>query len=457
MPRTLRNEVDAVGQVVAFLAAGVIFLGATGAILVASRSGGSNDHGTREADRQTQADSLADLLASSPGVGWASGNDNVARLGLRAANGSGLQESSLDAMRGALFMTAANGKVDYDDARESLGLTGMQDFHLRVYPVGMASVYKAADSRQRTAYIGDWQSLPALTVPVGTPATKQANAQSSLNASMVAATASERQALRHLGLNFVDQVYIGAGSPNIVVPQIPLGTLPLLTDLNLPYIDGGVYPDIKSYLDANLAARLPNYDLLIVGSGVDQASMTSAAVKNTIRDWVLAGGTLVVLGTANLNYQWLQPLVSTGVRTANGAATAPDPTHPLLREPHLLDWQRYNSHNVGWQPATGFSHVIVKGGQDVLAISDDGAFGAGRIILTTYQPREVATGIGQREAEDFIENVVLFTDHSHLYLEYGPTQPDLQPVSVAVRQSHLYDPVLGQVPVRLEVHFWGHA
>ncbi|MEA3202849.1 MAG: hypothetical protein QOI63_515 [Thermoplasmata archaeon] len=456
-PPSFRRDGDAVGQVIAFLAAGIIFVGATGAILVTSRGGGSNDHGSHEATQQTSADRLGDLLTTSSGIGWAAGNDHLGRLGLRATNGSGLQESSLDAMRGAFFASSSDDKVDYNDARASLGLTGTQDFHLRIYPVGMASVYKAGDSRQRTAYIGDWLSMASVTVPLSTPEVEQAAAQQAFNTTMVAATASERLALKGLGLHFLDRIYIGVAAPTVLVPMLPIGTQPLLTALGQAYIDGDVYPDVKSYLDANLAGRLANYDLLIVGSGVDQSAMTASAVKNAIRDWVLAGGTLLVLGSANLNYQWLQPLLSTGVQTANGIATAPDPSHPLLREPHVLDWQRYNNHNVGWSPATGFSHVVVKGGQDVLAISDDGAFGSGRIILTTYQPREIAAAISQKEAENFIENVVLYTDHTHLYLEYGPTQPDLTPVAVAVRQSYLYDEVLGQVPVRIEVHFWGHA
>jgi hypothetical protein len=187
--------------------------------------------------------------------------------------------------------------------------------------------------------------------------------------------------------------------------------------------------------------------------------MTSAGVKYAIRDWVMAGGTLVVMGSSAINYQWLQPLFGAGVKTANGVASAPDPSHPLLQEPHVLDWTHYNDHNMGWdikaQDAQGFSGVIVQGGRNVLAVSNDGALGAGRVILTTYLPREIAATIGQAEAEHFLENIVLFTDHGKLYLEYGPTQPSDTPVAVAVRQSYLYDPTLGQVPVRVEIHFWG--
>ena len=85
-----------------------------------------------------------------------------------------------------------------------------------------------------------------------------------------------------------------------------------------------------------------------------------------------------------------------------------------------------------------------------MAISKDGAFGAGRILLTTFLPREIAGSLGVGEAMGFIENIVLFADHTNLYLEYGPAAPLGNPVSIAVRQSWLWDETLGQVPVRLE-------
>lgn len=460
MPRRDPSGTSAVGQVLTFLVAGALFLGVVSAALLLSRNAGKQDHGAHEAAQQQEATGLADILVGSAGLGWAAGADHVGRLGLMATNGSGLQPESLDALRGAMFASTTNGKVDYADARTSLGLTGTQDFHLRIYPVALGSVYKAGDSRQRTGYIGDWVSLPAITVPQSTASGELAAAQAAINATMFAQTSAERQALRDLGLHFTDSVYLLPATPVTILDRpLPALDIPLLSALNVPYVDGDVYPDINGYIDATLPGRLVNYDLLIVGSGVDQNAMTSNAVKSAVHDWVMAGGTLVVLGSDKLNYQWLQPLFSSGVKTANGAASAPDPSHPLLQQPHELDWTHYNDHGVTWaikaQDAQGFSDVIVQGGNDVLAISNDGAFGAGRIILTTYLDREVASGISQLEAENFIENIVLFTDHSKLYLEYGPTQPSDQPVAVEVRQSYVYDPILGQVPVRIEVHYWG--
>jgi hypothetical protein len=466
-PRRLRTDDLALStQVVSLLVALAVFLVALAGVLVSIDNAGDDMAPTDAAAQQVRADGLADLLVVSQGVGWASGVDHVTRLGIGASNGSGLQESSIDAMRGAMLAGQANGKVDYAEAQASLGLdpAGDQQFHVRMYPVGMSAIYNSSLSGLRVAYIADFTSLGNIVVPVTTPQSQMpAYANTQANLTMAPSTAFERQALRGLGLDFVDRVYIGPSSPTVTVDYVaPLPDLPLLTVLGVSAVDGDVYPDSKQYLDDVLAGRLSQYDLIVVGSGVDHSTMTANVVKDGIRDWVNAGGTLVVLGSASQAYQWLQPLFFTGVSTVNGAPTAPDVSHPLLREPYVLDWTKYDSHNRGWDIKSqgsgahydDFSHIIVQGGEDVMAVSKDGAFGDGRIILTTYLPREIASTLGLTEAMHFMENIVLYTDRAHLYLEYGPTAPGETPVSVAIRQSWLWDERLGQVPIRLEVHTW---
>lgn len=461
----LEKDGSASAQVVAFMVAVAIFMGAVATVLVMTRGAGADRSSADSATQDLEAESLADLVIGSAGVGWESGPDGLDRLGLGAMNGSGLQQSSIDALKGAYMASAANGKVDYEDAQRSLGLEagGSQDFHLRIYPVGMDTVYDASLSGIEVAYIGDWTSLPTVTLPIGTPASSmpvQANVQ--LNATMGPSAADERMALRQLGLDFTDRVYITAGYPAVNLDLLLGADVPIHTLLPASALDGDVYPDNKIYLDNVFAPRLPQYDILIVGSGVDHSAMTANVVKDGIRDFVLGGGTLVVLGSASQSYQWLQPLFFTGVATVNGAAIAPDVSHPLLKEPNELAWTSYDSHGRGWDikdQGNGahyddFSHVIVQGGEDVLAISKDGAFGSGQILLTTYLPGEIAGTLGVQEAMNFFENVALFADRSNLYLEYGPSAPPNTPVSVAIRQSWLYDDVLGQVPVRIEVATW---
>jgi hypothetical protein len=442
-----------------------VFLTALAGVLLAVKQAGEDTSPTDAAAEQVRADSLANLLTVSQGVGWAAGADHLSRLGLGATNGSGLEQSSIDALKGAFLTGQTNNKVDYSEAQSSLGLdpAGRQQFHVRMYPVGMSAVYNTSLSGLRVGYIADWENLASVTIPVTTPqASMPAYANTQLNLTMSATTINERQVLRTLGVHFLDRVYIGT-KPSVVVDNpAPIPDVPLTTLLGVSAVDGDVYPDDKSYLDDTLAPRLSQYDLIVVGSGVDQSAMTADVVKSGIRDWVQNGGTLVVLGSSSQNYQWLQPLFFTGVATVNGAPTAPDVSHPLLKEPYALDWTRYDSHNRGWDIKSqgsgahydDFSHIIVQGGEDVMAVSKDGAFGNGRIILSTYMPREIAGSLGIDEALHFLENIVLYTDRAHLYLEYGPSAPADTTVAVAVRQSWLWDDRLGQVPVRLEVHTW---
>ena len=461
---SLRHDHDASSQVIALVVAAAIFMGAVASVLLTSQHAARDQSSASAAAQGIEAKSLAEVLVNSPGVGWSGGPDAVQRLGLGATNGSGLQQSSVDALKGALLASTANGRVDYPDAHRSLGLPADEDFHLRMYPVGMDLLYNASLSGLRVGYIGDWTDLPAIAVPSSTPASQMpALANQMENVSMVLNSTNERQILHSIGSSFVDRVYITNAAPTATVDfPSPIPDVPLLTYLGQTSLAGDVYPDIKAYLSANLPGRLSQYDVFIVGSGVDQSAMTADAVKNGFRDWVLNGGTLVVLGSNSQNYQWIQPLFALGVSTANGAPTAPDVSSPILLEPNELDWTHYDNHGLTWDiKSTGtgahytdFNHVIVQGGEDVLAISKDGAFGLGRIILTTYMPREIAASLGLTEAAHFFQNIALYADRANLYLDYGPTAPPNTAVSVAIRQSWLWDDTLGQVPVRLEVQTW---
>lgn len=450
---------------VGFLVAGVIFMaGIAGILIVATDQGGGDPEAPQTAAKQVEADSLADLLVSSPGIGWAGGADAVTRLGILAANGSGLDLASVEKLRGAMYEgDPDNGRVDYEEALASLGVPEGTYFHLRMYPVALDTVYEDTLVGTRVAYIGDWLPLVPVIVTAGTPDGMLVQANTQLNLTMAPGTASERQALRGLGVDFDDRVHLTVSTPTVLL-ESGLIDPALCTVVGAELCTSDVFPDVKQYLDAVVPSRITpaNYDVLVIGSSVDHSSLTSAVTKNAIRDFVSGGGTLMVMGSSAQSTQWLQPMFDVGIKTVNTGPFAPDVSHPLLHEPNTLDWKAYASYGLGWDIKTqganahhsDFTHVVVAGDKDVLAVSNDGAFGSGRIFLTEFRPSEISAALGSSETARFLGNMFLYSERDHLYLEYGPQVPDGTEVSAAIRQSHAWDAQLGLVPVRLEIHLW---
>lgn len=463
---------EAAGQVIGFMIAGVIFMAGVVGILYVSGDAGEDQEAADGAQRDLQATSLLDVVAGSPGVGWGGDVDQVRRIGLLAANGTGLNADVLQALRGGTFPATDNGLIDYAEAHDGLGLPDDVQFHLRMYPVGLDSSYQTSLAGTKVAYIGHWLTLPAVTVNPGTNAQMLASAQAQFNASLVIGpnTQAERNALIGLGVDVTNTIHLTPNYPTVLYNELIGVDPPLLNKMGVSAVAGDVYPDSKLYLDNVLKARLcgtgatcvPQYEVLVVGSDVTQSSMTSDVTKTAIRDWVRAGGTLIVFGSDSQNFQWIQPLFAVGQTTVNGGAFAPDIAHPLLHEPNTLDWDAYDNHHLGWDiKSTGsgahysdFTHVVVSSGEDVLAVSNTGAFGSGRIFLTTYRAGEIAGLQGANEAMGFLANIMLYTERENLYLEYGPTVPDDAQVTAALHQSLLFDEKLGAVAVRVELHLW---
>lgn len=162
-----RKDRSAATSMFAFLIAGFLFIGATGAILVAG-----TDLGTRTLDsgeaagHQTSAASIATLLMESPGFGldpdgdWVGGADDLIRLGLQNSTTDRLDFEKFENLAAApLAVDATDGLVNYPEARESLGLAGEGlDFHVRAYPA-IESVQVLLDKgikdpNLRVAYVG---------------------------------------------------------------------------------------------------------------------------------------------------------------------------------------------------------------------------------------------------------------------------------------------------------------
>lgn len=471
------HDQDAVTQTVAFIVALAFFTGILGALVVATAdTPHSVDSEVQDAQNRLDAQRLADVLVGSPGIGWAGGPDAVSRLGLLHDDGSRLDDDRLDALRGAAFdADPTNGKVDYMEALESLGLPTNNElgFHVRMAPVGLQKTLQAADlSHIRTAYVGDWSlSSTTVTVDLGTDQEMVDQARALVGQSIGPDTQSERDVINGLGVSYDDLVNLHGLDVQVVTDPAAGTTEPLRSRLADPSLmDGDLYLDNKQYLahpqpsgKGLVEEHVWQYQVLFIGSTIDHESLTSANVKQPIADWTLAGGTLMVLGSGSQNFQWLQPLFSVGTTTVNAAPAAPDVSHPMLHEPYSLDWPSYDNFGLSWKLKDSgvvathekFQHVITSEGEDILAVSNEGAFGTGRVFLTSFRPGDIAQSLSSLEAGNFVNNMVLYSDRAHLYLDYGPTPPPDTAVSAAVRTTQVLDGDLGMVNLRITILYWG--
>lgn len=230
---------------------------------------------------------------------------------------------------------------------------------------------------------------------------------------------------------------------------------------------GDVFPDTKRALDDDLPDRLldanglPRYDLvdtLVVGSNVDHSAMTSGAAKHAVRDWVLGGGSLIVLGSADQQVQWLQPLFHAGIQSSSGGLSTPDETHPLLHVPDDLDYESYDHRDRTWRFTSGaeqyFTDVREQDSDPILTVSDPGDFGDGNIILTTWTPYDlVGAGAGTSQLESLrLINNLLNIGYRTLYLDYGPPIPEEVVVVPATNKATILHPQLGLVTLDLVVY-----
>lgn len=189
---------------------------------------------------------------------------------------------------------------------------------------------------------------------------------------------------------------------------------------------------------ANEGFETPEYQLLVIGSNVDQEAFTPSEVKNAIRDYVQSyGGRILVLG-GEQSVQWLQPLFHVGMRESSDGVSNPDATHPLLTVPNELDWQGYEQPATSWDfggSADGRLFNMVVGtqtGQHILTVSSAGAFGSdGGVILTSWLPYEM----DRNQRLPFLANAITYGRFHHLYMELGPSVPSGVPVASVSRTA----------------------
>lgn len=202
-------------------------------------------------------------------------------------------------------------------------------------------------------------------------------------------------------------------------------------------LDNGAVPTPTTFVRKTFQA--PEYDMVIIGSAVDNSAFTPNDVKEAVRDYVdKYGGRIMITGPAT-NVQWLDRLFNAGIAGASGGVSTPDTTHPLLTLPNPLDYTSYQRGNVwtfGGDDADLFHAIISQpsNGAHVLSVSRQGAWGSGgtnegSVILSAYLPHEMSA----EESRRFFANGISYGKFHHLYLEAGPAVPTREAVASATR------------------------
>lgn len=237
-------------------------------------------------------------------------------------------------------------------------------------------------------------------------------------------------------------------------------------DVLLPYAAGGdVYPDRRFSLETDFiqlltdASGLPSIvdvSTIVIGSDVDHNAVRSLADREALADWVNAGGTLIVLGSGAQALKWLEGAFYGSFDAVTGEVTAVDGAHPLLNIPNDLDYVAYNQEvqvHYAIDEDLKFYTVISDGNsEDHLAVSNNGAFGSGRIILTSWRPHALTDDQATTCALPFTFSTncqglnllhnLLTLSYRELFIDYGPMPSGSTSTGVSFRIVSVYHPGL---------------
>lgn len=234
---------------------------------------------------------------------------------------------------------------------------------------------------------------------------------------------------------------------------------------------GDIFPDLRDDLMRDLKDRIiypeghphegqPRLDkvqVLIVGSMVDHQPMVH--IRDEVAAWVEAGGYLIVLGSEDTNTQWMESIYKLGIHSSSNGVHFDDAQHPILHVTEALDYEGFESEGDVWK-FTGQgkdSFVTIASTEDdatVMAVSKDGAFGRGKVAITSWFPFDMKrTGAPDSEFEGlkFVNNLLML-GYRGLYLDYGPSIPEGVEVVPAVSRAPIEHPDLGLVTMTLIVY-----
>ncbi len=218
-------------------------------------------------------------------------------------------------------------------------------------------------------------------------------------------------------------------------------------------------------------ATASRYDALVVGSGAEHDALddgaTAGVFRYMLKQWVRAGGDLLVLGTDDPETDWLAPHFATSGATAapedEVAEAASDHAHPILHTPHDLAYAAYRPRGEAIEPSSAvFTHVLYADEvgasvEDVptLSVANANPYYNGTVVITAYSPAP-ADAMPDADEKKFIVNLLGFLRFGDLYVDWGEPIPGRVSVGSASR-TMLVDATregLGTPEVQLSMYVW---
>lgn len=480
------DHVDAVGQTLSFLMAGTLFVSSMAAVLVATTDLRRDSQGADQAIQDHQAASLRDSFVSSSGKGWDGSPDDLGKLGLASASG-GLDIKKMKALAGHGYNGSLHdGVIDYQEAKTLLGLDAQQQFRLKVEP-GTAAINSLGGLR--TMYIANFDTPPTHEDLICTAAGADCEESNLFSSQASPATITENSELLQLGLDY-------DGKINLEYSQMPVGCtsggiqgVPVSNCVES--FEGDVYMDWDELLLEMVPKNIHEYNVVLIGTDVDHLSLEQPEVAESIRDWVLAGGHLVVMGSEYHSTGWMDALWGGIQDTEYHPSTGNDLDHATLRVPNRLDPTIYLGRSLPFTPETyaSYQHVLFAlpdRHESKLAISDADALGAGGMAWTGYQTRPVVyldeyipvpcktslhtgtctpsprlhDGVTELPSDEIngdsfkiLENLIFNLHYQDYFVDFGPEPPSDLEVGRSRSVSHVEGASF--VSVTVDVQVWG--
>lgn len=430
-----------------FAVAMAVMVASVGALMTTTTNLGRDTASTDAADAESSSRGLLDTLLASD---WSWQEDDMAVQRLQAPDGS-IDLASLIAMRGGGDDAQDNGRIDYEELRQVLGVPAGRSFHLRVTPADLEGT--APDlSGIRTAYIADWQHLASVTVDLGTDEQMLAEARVAVDTSMDSRTLAEREHLVSIGVDFDDDAHLTMAVPQLLVDTGHI-TVPMISRLgDLTLLEGDVYYDDPAYLKNAFPSRIGQYDAIVIGNGVAPAALNDGSILDQLAKHVRQGGLLAALGGTE-DTAWVESLVELLEMqpTVNQEVTNPDVAHPILRWPEPVDHAALGEGPVYAHAAFDddeWQHVLTDGENATLLVSQAGSPGDGIVVLSSLRPGDGPAG------EALLRNIFSYYARQDAHLDYGETMPAGMAVGAASRLVYGVDAGDNPIPLRFALRYW---